>query len=114
MIRIFHYSFSKSEKEQDYDLISSGLTGVKGILGEMIESKQKLRNVDHQDVKIIFEYGKFTTIALITYENLRIYYPKLASLSAQFENLFQDVLPNWTGETEIFLPASQLIGEIFG
>lgn len=113
-VTLFHYSFVKNGKDQDYDLISGGLTGIKGILGEMIESKQKLRNVDHQDVKILFEYGKFTTIALITYEDLRIYYLKLTSLSTQFENLFQDVLPNWTGETEIFLPTSRLIEEIFG
>ncbi len=113
-VTLFHSSFITKEKSQDHDLISSGLTGVEGILGEMMESKQKLKVVDHQDVKIIFEYGEFTTMALITYENLRIYYPKLISLSTQFENLFQEVLAHWDGQTEVFRPANRLVEEIFG
>ncbi|NVM31258.1 MAG: hypothetical protein HWN65_20640 [Candidatus Helarchaeota archaeon] len=110
---LFHYSFIKEARSRDPDLITSGLTGVKGILGEMVQSKKTLKVVDHQDVKIIFEYGAHATLALIAQENLRILHSKLATLSTQFENLFQDVLSHWVGETEVFLPSKHLIEEIF-
>jgi hypothetical protein len=110
---LFHYSFRAGIKAQDYDLVSGGLTGIEGILGEMVESQQKLRVVDHQDVKIIFEYGRFTTTALIAYENLRIYYSKLTALSTQFETLFGGVLAHWTGEVEVFHPTKGLVENIF-
>ena len=111
---LFHYSFVKKTKTQSTDLISAGLTGVKDILAEMIQSKQALKTVDHQDVKILFEYGNYSTIALVVYEDFRIYRSKLTTLSTQFEQLFQDVLSHWTGDIEIFLPSKQLIEDVFG
>ncbi len=111
---LFHYSFLDVTNNQIPDLISAGLAGIKDLLAEMIQSKQKLKVVDHQDIKIIFEYGNYSTIALVAFENLHIYQSKLASLTKQFEDLFQDVLINWRGETEVFLPSRRLIEEIFG
>jgi len=111
---LFHYSFIKTTDSQDPDLITSGLTGIKELLGEMVQSKQNLKIVDHQDVKIIFEYGTYSTLALITFENLRIYHSKLALLIKEFENLYQDILSNWSGELKVFHPSIHLIEEIFG
>ncbi|MFX0133206.1 MAG: hypothetical protein ACFFDN_06135 [Candidatus Hodarchaeota archaeon] len=111
---LFHYSFEKESIKKVHDLISSGLTGFKEVIAEMIQSKQTLKVIDHEDLKILFEYGNYSTLALITYENLRIYHSKLDSLIKQFENLFQDVLSDWKGETEVFRPSKRLIEEIFG
>ena len=111
---LFHYSFIRDMRNQDVDLISSGLTGIEGILGEMVESKKKLKILDHQDVKIIFEYGEYTTLALIAYENLRIYNAKLISLRTEFEKLFQEVLKNWAGQVEVFQPTTHLVNKFFG
>ena len=79
-----------------------------------MRSDKVLKVVDHQDVKIVFEYGTYSTLALVAFENLRIYHSKLASLIEKFENLFQDTLANWKGETEVFIPSKQLIEETFG
>ncbi len=111
---LFHYSFEKGTPEKTPDLVSAGLTGFKDVIAEIIQSRQNLKVMDHQDVKIIFEYGNYSTLALIAYENLKIYQSKLDSLIKQFENLFQDVLSDWKGETEVFLPSKRLIEEIFG
>jgi hypothetical protein len=110
---LFHHSFISDLETPTHDLISSGLIGIKGILGEIMESRQHLKIVDHEDVKIIFEYGQYTTMALIVYENLSIYHSKLASLRSQFEDLFQDILAHWAGEIEVFLPAKRLIEKTF-
>ncbi|NVM05000.1 MAG: hypothetical protein HWN67_21945 [Candidatus Helarchaeota archaeon] len=110
---LFHYSFVVKTTSKIPDLISAGLSGIKDILAEMIQSKQTLKVVDHQDVKILFEYGTYSTLALVAFENLHIYHSKLALLIEKFENLFQDVLANWKGETEVFIPSKRLIEEIF-
>ncbi len=112
-VTLFHHSFKIRERNQDYDLISSSLTGIESILGEMVESEKKLKILDHQDVQIIFEYGDYITMALIVHENLKIYYPKLISLRIKFEDLFQDVLRNWAGNIEVFRPTTQLVYEYF-
>ncbi len=111
-ITLIHYKFQDLTPIHSPDLFSAGITGVKDILAEMVQSKQTLKIVDHQDVKVIFEYGNYSTLALVAYENLRIYQSKLAILSQQFENLFQDVLSEWNGETEVFIPSKRLIAEI--
>ncbi len=110
---LLHHSFVAETTVQSADLISSGLIGVKDILAEMMQSEQRLATVDHQDVKILFEYGIYSTLALVVYENLHIHRSKLTSLNTQFETLFQDILAHWNGEVEIFLPAKQLIEKIF-
>lgn len=111
---LFHYNFEKETDFHEPDLITAGLTGVKDILAEMVQSKEKLKVVDHQDIKIIFEYGTYSILALITYENLRIYHSKLAQLMKQFEKFYQDVFIHWSGEIEVFRPSKELIEEIFG
>ena len=110
---IHHYSFSEKTSSPHPDLITAGLIGVKDILMEMIKSETPLEVADHQDLKIIFKYGSYSTIVLITDENLRIYHSKLALLIERFENLFQDVLPHWGGNLEVFIPTKQLVEEIF-
>ncbi len=112
-ITLFHYSFQKKTIHHIPDLVSSGLTGVKDILAEMVQSNRELKVVDHQDVKIIFGYGIYSTMALIAYENFKIYHSKLSFLITKFENLFQDILPNWQGQVDVFIPAGRLIEEIF-
>ena len=84
------------------------------MLAEMIQSQEKLLTVDHKDVKILFEYGRHSTLALIAYADFRIYHSKLAQLITQFEKFFQEVFIHWSGETEVFRPAKELIEEIFG
>ncbi len=113
-VTLLYHSFEPRSSSQSTDLVTAGLTGVQELLKEMIQSDQKLQTIDHQDLKILFEYGGHSTIALVVHENLRIYRSKLVSLSTQFENLFQDVLAHWIGDVEVFLPAKQLINEIFG
>lgn len=111
---LFHHLFVDVVDSPDPDLIAAGLTGVNKILAEMIQSDKSLQVVDHEDVKILFEYGNYSTLALVVYENLHVYRSKLVTLINQFENLFQDILSHWTGDTSVFLPSRRLIEENFG
>ncbi|NVM29233.1 MAG: hypothetical protein HWN65_10380 [Candidatus Helarchaeota archaeon] len=110
---LFHYSFIDKTIPETLDLISTSLTGVKDILMEMMKTDVPLKVVDHQDLKVIFEYGKYITIILMANENLRIFHSKLASLSKLFEELYQDYFADWRGETDVFLSSKFLVENIF-
>jgi len=94
-VNLFDYSFVHAENEPDPDLITASLSGIKELMASIIRSKNFVRVVDHQDLKLIFEYGKHATLALITTENLHIFHLKLANLRRLFEDFFQEILPKW-------------------
>ncbi len=110
---LFDFSFIHGENEPDPDIITASLSGIKELMASIIRSKDFVRVVDHQDIKIIFEYGQYATLALITTENLHIYHLKLANLRHLFEDFFQDILPKWDGKTDVFLPTKHLVREVF-
>ncbi|MHA1892749.1 MAG: hypothetical protein ACTSYS_17275, partial [Promethearchaeota archaeon] len=55
------------------DLFSSGVVGIIGLIKEMVQSEKRLKVVDHEDKKIILEYGDFITVALVVNKDLKIY-----------------------------------------
>ncbi len=112
-MKLFHFSFTGGENYEDLDLISAGISGIKALIAEMIKSKDNLRVVDHQDLKLIFEYGDHVILVLLVSENLKIYRSKLATLRTQFENFFQDIFAKWDGDLDIFLPTKQLVKQTF-
>ncbi|NVM30367.1 MAG: hypothetical protein HWN65_16090 [Candidatus Helarchaeota archaeon] len=112
-VNLFHFSFIREEHSPNPQLISAGLSGIKAFISRMMRSEENLKIVDHENLKLIFEYGKYATSVLVVSENLHIYHLKLANLMNQFENLFQDILPDWIGEIEQFLPTKHLVKQVF-
>ena len=112
-VNLFDYSFVHAENEPDPDIITASLSGIKELMASIIRSKNFVRVVDHQDLKLIFAYGEYATLVLIATENLHIYHQKLAHLMQLFEDSFQNTLPNWDGKLDIFLPTKQLIQQVF-
>jgi hypothetical protein len=82
-------------------------------MAEIIKSEDQLRTVDHQDLKLLFEYGTYTTIVLISSENLHVYHSKLTEFSLKFEEKYQDLLSRWSGEIYGFDQTTDIIEEIF-
>ena len=112
-VNLFHFSFTQEENLPNPQLISAGLSGIKAFIAKMMRSEDNLKIVDHENLKLIFEYGKHATSVLVASENLHIYRLKLANLMNQFENLFQDILPDWIGEIDQFLPTRHLVKQVF-
>jgi hypothetical protein len=90
------------EENVSADLFSSGVTGVIGIIKEMIQSEKKLKVLDHEDKKILLEYGKHVTVALITRKDLDILHEKLRTYIRRVETELRQPLENWRGEVGRF------------
>ncbi|NMC07817.1 MAG: hypothetical protein GYA24_21565 [Candidatus Lokiarchaeota archaeon] len=91
------------------DLFSSGVTGIIGIIKEMIRSDKRLKVLDHEDKKILLEYGNHVTVALITRKDLDILHEKLRVYIHRVETDLQQPLERWRGEVSRFGPKMQAI-----
>ncbi len=110
----FHFAFRQSaEEQQDSDLISSGVTGIIAFIKEITSSKKNLKEVDHEDVQMLFEYGEHTVTALLTEELLEVYHHKLKKFVERFEEWFLPMFKDWTGSMNEFQTATDLVEQIF-
>nr|MDO8116407.1 hypothetical protein [Candidatus Sigynarchaeota archaeon] len=84
------------------DLFSSGVSGVIGIIREMIQSEKRLKVLDHEDKKILLEYGKHVIVALIAMKDFKIYREKLLRYIDRIETRFDKDFERWNGEITKF------------
>lgn len=115
-ICLFDHNFAHDrpgKSSPSKDLVSGGLTGIVALVSEITQSQSRIRIVDHGDSKIIFQNGKYTTIALITRKYLRTFVQKLRAFSKEFEDIFQDFLLDFRGDVTIFDSAEFLIEKFF-
>jgi len=104
----------KKTEEFNPHLFSGGISGVSTILKEMIDSKQsKLKVIDHEDKKLLFEYGKGFTSILISSKDLKILRNKLKTLTEDIQNVFWETIENWHGDLDVFKPVKTMIRNRF-
>lgn len=102
---IYDQSLIKVGKDAEIsaDLFSSGVSGIINIIKEMVQSEKKLKVLDHEDKKIILEYGKYITVALVTVRDLKILHERLPQYISRIEGQFGAKFEHWDGEITQFL-----------
>lgn len=100
-------------KEDDGDLISSGLTGIQALLKEISHSMEEIQILDHADRKIIFSHGLYTTAILITAKVPTVLRTKLVQFHQEFEFINDSLLAHFTGEVSSFLEIPRLMIKYF-
>ena len=109
-----YYPFQKEmERRMAPQLISGGVSGILTLVKEMTSSKMHLKEIDHEDIKILFEYGLYSTTVLLVEEDLQVYHYKLRQFVEEFETQFKENLIKWSSEISIFQPALDIVGRIF-
>jgi len=101
---IFDESLIKVGKDSEIsaDLFSSGVSGIINIIKEMVQSEKKLKVLDHEDKKIILEYGEYITVALVTVRDLKILHEKLPQYISRIEGESRARFEHWNGEITQF------------
>ena len=107
------YSFEEQSTLENPDLFSGGISGVTMILKEMTDSQEKLKIIDHEDKKLLFEYGENFFTTLVTRKALKILRTKLADLTAEIEGVFWETIASWNGNLEVFTPLKTMIRNYF-
>jgi len=98
----------------DVDLITSALSAVGSLIKESIHSEKTLKSIDHEDVKILVEYGKYVNSAIIADKETADVRGRLERFLKEFEYNYHDYVSHWTGDVRPFFEAYKLIESYFG
>ncbi|MFX1276408.1 MAG: hypothetical protein ACFFBP_17285 [Promethearchaeota archaeon] len=105
-ICLFNKDYTTSSEDSEgicEDLVTSGLTGIMGLISEITNEQKNLRIIDKERVKIYFTYGKFVNIALISTKFLPILFKKMEIFMKAFEKHFEQDLKEFNGNINVFL-----------
>jgi hypothetical protein len=108
---IFNYTFGNLKI--DPALISGMLTAIISFVKEATRSRQFLRTIEHGDVVLVVEYGKYVFATVVTDQetpDLRI---KLRKFLDKFETRHADILSKWTGQIPDLEKDKKLAESIF-
>jgi MFS family permease len=105
-ICLYNKDFNSNSDEDDSlceDLVTSGFTGIIGLVSEITNEQKNLRIIDKERVKIYFTYGKYVNIALISTKFLPILFKKMQIFMKAFEKRFEAELKDFNGNINVFL-----------
>jgi MFS family permease len=103
----------EKKREMDEDLISGALTGVVAIISEITQSKKQLRKIDKEGYHLLFSFGKYHVVCLISNLDLPVLLKKLDEFSKDFEIKFGKDLKNFVGNVSPFDSTKFLIDKYF-
>ena len=105
-VSIARYSFGEEAEDGknriDDLLMAGGLMSISQVISNLIKSDKKLDFVDHGDVKLLLEHGKYLINVLVADESLEILRTKLKTFTEQIEFIYEDNLVEWDGDLEQF------------
>ncbi|MBD3214586.1 MAG: hypothetical protein GF311_18390 [Candidatus Lokiarchaeota archaeon] len=113
---LYQYSFKTDEKtnEFDSDLTGSAMGGVDMLLSEILADKGHIREIEHEDKKLFFSHGLYTSSILITEGDSDEFRYRLDMFEINFENDFDPKeLAHFSGEITKFQQADKFIREYF-
>ncbi|MHA1732277.1 MAG: MFS transporter [Promethearchaeota archaeon] len=113
-ILLYHHRFHEKEGASlDPDLASGGITGGTQLFREITKSDKKIKILDQEDTKILFEYGEFVVCALISTEGFFLIRQRLRQFLEDFEHLFRREIGKMRGDVEAFDATKYLVDKHF-
>ncbi|MFX1452374.1 MAG: hypothetical protein ACFFCM_16160, partial [Promethearchaeota archaeon] len=109
---IYDHPFS-TEKEVEPQLVAGGLTGISALIQEVTKSQTKVKIVEQEEMTILLEHGNYTSIALITEENLITLRNKLKELIKDVEDFYQEEFEKYSGNLSVFSKIEKFVQKTF-
>lgn len=108
---MYNYAFRPSKSDEQ--LFAGGITGISSMIQELTENKSRLKAIRQEQGTVLLEYGEFITYVLICTKELTVLHNKLQQLKDEFEDFFEDIIPDWNGDVSMFIPTRKIIEKIF-
>ncbi len=108
---IHHYKFGGLNVNSE--LVGAFLDALSSFAMETIPTKGQMRLIDRGNVKILFDQGKYVSLALFASENSIEVREMLTTFLTSFEHNYTNVLKSWDGSLDAFKGADELIRSIF-
>jgi hypothetical protein len=97
-IMLYNYEFQQFERR---DLITTAFSGMSSLLGEILESDQRLREVRHGDNIVLFDSSKRITVGLVINLSTIITRNWLFQFRNQFEKCYAKELDEYFVSSEV-------------
>lgn len=97
---LLHFSFT--ELESDASIMAAFLDAIEQAGSAVLGVGGAFERIDRGDVKLLFEHGEFTFIAVVSKTETASLREKMKVLIEEFETRYKPQLENWIGTTEIF------------
>lgn len=95
------------------ELIGPFLSALSTFAMEAMPSEGQMRLVDRGNVKILFEQGKFVTLALFASDSANETREVLSTFLRKFEDNYKVGLKGWKGDLDVFSGLDDLIKSVF-
>ncbi|HKZ39827.1 MAG TPA: hypothetical protein VJ044_02640, partial [Candidatus Hodarchaeales archaeon] len=110
---VFTHSFAE-ESSVEPALVAGLFSAITSFAKEAVKAEKLLRTIDHGDIVLIIEYGRFVFSVLFADRQTIELRSKLSKFLTDFENKHAEVLESWLGDTSYFAEDWQLVSSIFG
>ncbi|MFX0133065.1 MAG: hypothetical protein ACFFDN_05405 [Candidatus Hodarchaeota archaeon] len=98
----------------DAQLITGVIASIGTIIKESVYTKKKLKMIDHEDVKILIEWGTQVHAAIIADKETSDLRNNLKKFLTAFEEKYKLAIKQWSGDLDIFSNIDKLIENHFG
>jgi hypothetical protein len=114
-LSIAHFNFNQDKDAPSIDdlLMAGGLTSLSQVISTMVQSEKKLDSVDHGDLKLLFQYGKYLINVLVVSAPLVILRSKLKKVTETLEMLYKEEFAHWDGDLTRFTLLEQVVNVHF-
>ncbi|MHA1835659.1 MAG: hypothetical protein ACTSYQ_01835 [Candidatus Odinarchaeia archaeon] len=109
---IFSYNFSE-EGATEPVLVAGMLSAISSFVKETTKSRDLLRTIDHGDITLLVEYGRYSFAALLADRETAELRNKLQIYIRRFENRYASILVEWDGDIEPFEKEKDEVIKIF-
>ncbi|NVM27411.1 MAG: hypothetical protein HWN65_01105 [Candidatus Helarchaeota archaeon] len=114
-VSVANYNYAQEgDRKRDELLMAGGLASISKVISSLIDSEKQLDMVDHGDVILLFDYGKYLINVLIVEEPLEILRVKLKKFTEAIEIIYEDELAEWDGDLQRFTFLDAVVKANFG
>ncbi|MHA1333506.1 MAG: hypothetical protein ACTSPL_05500 [Candidatus Odinarchaeia archaeon] len=106
-------SYSFSEEASEPVLVAGMLSAISSFIKETTKSRDLLRSIDHGDITLMVEYGKYSFAALLADKETVEMRIKLRQFLNEFEAKYAEQLAEWDGDVTPFLTEKDRVKEFF-
>ncbi|MFX1453365.1 MAG: hypothetical protein ACFFCM_21200, partial [Promethearchaeota archaeon] len=83
------------------------------LIQELTKNQTKVKIVEQEEMTILLEHGNYTSIALITEENLITLRNKLKELIKDVEDFYQEEFETYSGNLSVFSKIEKFVQKTF-
>lgn len=111
-ILVYFHEFSETEQSDQF-MAAAGISGIQSLMMEITRSQEGLSTLSVGQFEIAFAHGPSFASVLVARKQYTVLVEKVTEFTAEFQQTFGPILPNFSGDLRMFSSASEIIDSVF-